>query len=254
LPLLLFPYLQVHTDHSNVPLLAPTLTNCLATTLNSLSSSSSCGPLQFAAACFPGCVQLLANIFSLRPDSSSSSSGGDTHGGDGCDGVYDLAHKNDKVCEKEEVQCSSSSSSSGGAAALLSAVCGALVSLGEGSPAVEVTLGAAAVGATATAHPAAAEAAKPETVSNQAHQRNNQSNSYDRPELAAVTLQCCEPACLTAGKPQQQLTLQLQPQQQTKAVTALSGSSSSRRVRLVAFQDGAAVVDKEVSTEGSSIR
>ncbi|WIA40141.1 hypothetical protein OEZ86_013540 [Tetradesmus obliquus] len=78
--------IKVHTAHSNVPLLAPALTSCLSSSLGSLTScsSSSSSPAYIAAACFPGCVQLLANVFTLRPasgDNGNSSDGGDGGGG-----------------------------------------------------------------------------------------------------------------------------------------------------------------------------
>jgi hypothetical protein len=259
--------LQVHTAHSNVPLLAPTLTSCLTTSLESItgfsSSSSGSGPLQIAAACFPGCVQLLANIFTLRKGSGndSNNTGGDDDGsGGGCSAssVQKITKSWAAGDSDDAVHCGSGSSSV--AAAVLSSVCGALLSLGQGVPDVDVTVGAAAAstkGLLATATAAAAAAAAASTKAAPAAASSDA--ACGSAEFPAVSLQCCEPPCLTAGEPKQQLTLQLQlhAEQQAKqgdVEVNSSSSSSSPKCRLVAFQDGAAVTDQEVTLQDSIIR
>eukprot|EP00775_Hariotina_reticulata_P010121 gene10121-10279_t len=67
----------VHTDHSHVALLSPLLTSCLASQLGQLSApgaGSSALPAYMQAACFAGCVQLLANIFILKDAATSGNS------------------------------------------------------------------------------------------------------------------------------------------------------------------------------------
>jgi hypothetical protein len=196
-------------------------------------------------------VQLLANIFSLKTAGSSSSSsdnggGGanDGGGGDGCTAAEGLASWAASVSA-----AAGSSSSSGVAAAVLSNVCGELLSLGEGAPDVDVAVGAAAATTKGigTNTAAVAAAAAPADVSSRSHR-----SQITSPEFPPVSLQCVEPACLTAGKPQQQLTLQLQ-------LPAVLGGDGLReyegaRCRLVAFQDGSAVVDQEVTLTSNSIR
>jgi hypothetical protein len=215
-----------------------------------------------AAACFPGCVQLLANIFSLKPagGSSSSSNGGgganddgDGGGGDCCTAAKGLASW---AAGDSANAVAGSSSSSGVAAAVLSNVCGALLSLGEGAPDVDVAVGPAAATAMGIGtDTAAVAAAAPADVSRRRRRSSSSSKSQiASPEFPPVSLQCFEPACLTAGKQHQQMTLTLQ-------LPGLQGGDASRdfefdgaTCRLVAFQDGAAVIDQEVTLTSNSIR
>jgi hypothetical protein len=213
---------------------------------SSHSSSSTSGiPDYIAAACFPGCVQLLANIFTLtlpdaRGDNDSSS----------------------RVCEiacstavgARSAADSSSSSSSSVAAAVLSNVCGALLSLGQGVPDVDVTVGAAAASTKGATAAAAAAAAAPECYAKPTA-ASPVSSSRSSSSAMQLKLQCCEPACLVAREQKQQLTLQLQPplahgeeeeqQQQQQLVV---------RCRLVAFQDGSLLLDEHVTLQGNCMR
>jgi hypothetical protein len=250
---------QVHTAHSNVTALAPTLTSCLATSLNAYSSSSSSsGPLQMASACFPGCVQLLANIFSLKTAGSDRCNGNGDGGGDGADdgggGDGSLTAAKGLVSwaagdSASAAAVSGSSSSSDLAAAVLSNVCGELLSLGEGAPDVHVAVGAAAATTKGGNNPATTTTAAASSAD-----VGNSSSSKISPEFPAVSLQCFQPAYLTAGKAQQQLTLQLQLPAVQGGDADASGQYDGAGCRLVAFQDGEAVIDQEVTLQGSSIR
>jgi hypothetical protein len=210
-----------------------------------------------ASACFPGCVQLLANIFSLKT-SGSSSNGNGNDGGDGAedggdgaddggdgDGSLTAAKGLASWAAGDSASAAVGGSSSDLAAAVLSNVCGELLSLGEGAPDVDVAVGAAAAITKGGGDTAA-------TAADAAADVSSSSSSKINPEFPAVSLQCFEPACLTAGEPQQQLTLQLPAVQGGDADAP--GEYDGAVCRLVAFQDGEVVVDQEVTLQGNSIR
>eukprot|EP00775_Hariotina_reticulata_P010122 gene10122-10280_t len=82
---------KVHANHSNVALLSPLLASCVASQLGQFSApgaGSSALPAYMQAACFAGCVQLLANIFMVKKtaaivddcSSRNSSHSGKLHG------------------------------------------------------------------------------------------------------------------------------------------------------------------------------
>jgi hypothetical protein len=161
---------QVHTAHSNVPALSPLLRSTLSCQLVPFSSAAA--PLQLQAACFPGCVQLLANVIALPAAAAAS-------------GAEDVA----------AIQISGFVASLlGSSTEKLIAVCRAGAGLAgqlarEGMPAIDVRVG------TVTASSAAATAAA--------------ANAPNAPNYPHVSLLWCDLACLPAGR-QQQLTLHLQ--------------------------------------------
>jgi hypothetical protein len=196
-------------------------------------------PIQIAAACFPGCVQLLANVFMIDLDKIRSTS----------DGSMTASFAVGDVANAAAI----GSTSSDLASAVLSNVCGELLSVGQGAPDVDVAVGAAAattkVGNTTSATTAdaalfATAPALPAPLAPSAVDDKATSTVSNK-----MALQCFQPACLTAGKPQQQLTLQLQ-----LPAVQQQGEAGSFRCRVVAFQDGAVVTDQEVTLQGNTIR
>jgi hypothetical protein len=236
-------HLQVHTAHSAVSTLAPTLNSCLTSGLAGLSSISSSNgmPIQIAAACFPGCVQLLANVFMVDLDKIRST----------LDGSMTASFAVGDVANAAAI----GSSGSDLAATVLSNVCDELLSVGEGAPDVDVAVGAAAA-TTKIGNNTTAEAAQLATAQALPAALLPSPVAADKASVSnKIALHCCEPACLTAGKPQQQLTLQLQlPALQSQEQQQQQGEEGSFRCRLVAFQDGAVVTDQEVTLLNSSIR
>jgi hypothetical protein len=202
-----FPPMQVHTAHSNVGSLSPLLRASLSCQLVPFSSADA--PLQLQAACFPGCVQLLANVFAL-PAAAAAASGSDS-------GAVDLA----------AIQSSSFVATLlGSLTDKLKAVYRAGAGLagqwaGEGMPAIDVVVGSAATSSAAAA-------------------------AGNAPTLTQVSLQWCDLACLTADQ-QQQLTLHLQLA--AAAEGAAAAGMGGAPCRLLCFNSAGVMVDEQAELQ-----
>lgn len=219
--------MQVHTAHSNVSLLEPLLTSCLASQVSQYSST----PGYMQAACFAGCVQLLANIFTLGNANSNATSSKNSSGigGAGC-GAFAAAAREEVI--------------GGGNAAttLLSAVREAMKAQGGALSFSKREDKGNRTAAAELQMPCRTDSANAEvdvvfanTMASTTGPAAGSNSDVALVAAAVVQLLYCEPACLVSGR-EQQLVLHVQ----------LDGAAIGV-ARLVVFKDGVMLIDEEVA-------
>lgn len=269
--------------------LAPVLSSGLATNLGSLSSTAH--PIQVDSACFAGCVQLLANIFTTAAAGSSDGSGSGSDGSSGsggggvggplldtgslasavlqtvCDGLQAMAvtGRVDSVTAAPVHVLPADAAPAAVAATARQAGSSPLSGPNPDSqPDIDVVIGSSAVSFKKADTAAVATAGtSPWPHSGVGNSSSSTSSSATPSMYSSVSLQYCQPVCLTAGKEQQlELVLQLGSSQLAStsqapdvgvSPTAATGKGQTKpglRCRLLLFCNGAAVVDDTVELQG----
>jgi hypothetical protein len=197
--------------------------------------SSAGAPLQLQAACFPGCVQLLANVFALPAGfghNTRGCTGGTGNDGGGGDGGG--------------VRCVMTGQARSLAASLLADVAHNMTADGaaaaaEPLPAIYIVVGGAAVSSAAV--PAAPEACGITTAPTTPAAAADPASVL--PRWCGVSLQWCDLACVTAGQ-QQQLALHLQLAAAAEGAAARRGGAPCR---LLCFNSAGVVVDEQAELQ-----
>jgi hypothetical protein len=198
----------VHTAHSNVAELSPLLRSALCGQLAPFSSAAA--PLQLQAACFPGCVQLLANVIALPAAAAAATASSGSSTAEDLAAIQSssfVATLLSSLTEQLKTVCSAGAGLAGQLAV-------------DSAPAVDVLVG----GATASSVAAAAAAG-------------------NAPNYPDVSLQWCNLACLTVGM-QQQLTLHLQ-----LAAAEGAAAGDGAVCRLLCFNSAGVLLDEQVELQ-----